>query len=581
MSIASKPVVPIINQQLGAALDKVRDLKASQVASDLVVAGNVLAPKWDPPGLVHACEVSQRVVDDPVAEDDDKDKAKRRLTELGIRRDRWRKAVQDKIGTPEEPDAIRAVAYEHATTLVVNKGEAVSGALQALGIGVRVNLRSMRVQYLMPGGRWFDWEDRDDYREDALRMFISQHFKHCSNNPASNPTYPVGTKKNMEWEFAINALAAQRMEDPFLKWLTEELPQWDGTPRLNTWLGIFGCDVQDKFVQWAGRWVFLGPVQRTFDPGSKLDESAVLIGRQGMGKSSAARQTLPPEMQHEWFDDSINMTYSAKQKVEALEGRVIEEFGELSGLNRAQLDSTKTFFSRQDDGAIRKAYARNPIVRKRRCIIVGTTDKPECLPQDTQGNRRFVPIELKHGCNVEQFMAQNRAQLWAEAVAEYAKGERANLPRSLLADQLKRADAYMSVDDLLVNTIQEITQSTAFHTGGEDGTMPTRLKVISDEVNRRHTEDVQVGDNAVVSKETKPNYRYGEKQIAATLKHLGWKKTQQVQMCDPTEGEKPKSYRSFWWLPPGFNINEMPPYYMHLEKWPDGMTTRAMGFEED
>ena len=64
----------------------------------------------------------------------------------------------------------------------------------------------------------------------------------------------------------------------------------------------------------------------------------------------------------------------------------------------------------------------------RRFVMVGTTNNESDLPNDPSGNRRFVPVPLAHGTNVEAFMSENRAQLWAEALHLYRAGERASLP---------------------------------------------------------------------------------------------------------------------------------------------------------
>ena len=79
------------------------------------------------------------------------------------------------------------------------------------------------------------------------------------------------------------------------------------------------------------------------------------------------------------------------------------------------------------------------------------------LPNDSAGNRRFVPVECKEGCNVEDFMAAHREQLWAEALSIYRGGEtRANLPRNLMLMQTDRAESHRRSDELVEDAVLAI-----------------------------------------------------------------------------------------------------------------------------
>ena len=156
------------------------------------------------------------------------------------------------------------------------------------------------------------------------------------------------------------------------------------------------------------------------EPGIKLDEMPVLIGPQGTGKSTALRLALPPSMP-ELFNDGLHLAADPKFRAEALQGRAIVEASEMAGSTRAELESLKAFLSRTDDGGVRLAYRRNPEAMPRRCIIIGTTNNSECLPNDPSGNRRFVPVVLTGGkpAQVTIYLNNNRDQLWSEARTLY------------------------------------------------------------------------------------------------------------------------------------------------------------------
>ena len=114
----------------------------------------------------------------------------------------------------------------------------------------------------------------------------------------------------------------------------------------------------------------------------------------------------------------------------------------MQGARRADLESLKAFLSRTDDGSTRLAYRHNPEPMPRRCIIVGTADRPDPLPDDPN-LRRFVPITLTGGnaARVMEFMDKCRDQLWAEGLYLYERGQDARLPDELKGKQAEATEA--------------------------------------------------------------------------------------------------------------------------------------------
>ena len=180
----------------------------------------------------------------------------------------------------------------------------------------------------------------------------------------------------------------------------------------------------------------------------------VLIGRGGIGKSTALRLALPPE-QPDWFADGLNLATPAKERAEALQGRVIVEAAEMAGATRAELQSLKAFLSRTDDGAVRLSYRANPETMLRRAIIVGTADKADPLPNDNN-LRRFVPVTLAGGNPVvlHDYMEHHREQLWAEALALHWRGVEARLPDELKPAQAKATEQARRRDDILEDAVE-------------------------------------------------------------------------------------------------------------------------------
>ena len=200
--------------------------------------------------------------------------------------------------------------------------------------------------------------------------------------------------------------------------------------------------------------MLLGAVTRAFSPGSKLDEMPVLIGRGGIGKSTALRYILPQD-QPELFSDALNLAGTPQERAEALQGRVIVEASELAGVSLADLASLKAFLSRTDDGAVRLAFRRDPELMLRRAIIVGTSDVESPLPND-RNLRRWAPVYL-HGGNpgkLRKYLDANREQLWAQAVSIYKDGAEARLPDTLIQEQVAATSRARSRDVVIEDALE-------------------------------------------------------------------------------------------------------------------------------
>ena len=298
----------------------------------------------------------------------------------------------------------------------------------------------------------------DRYVTDLRDRIADEYWYTVSDNDTMNAA--VKPLKFSIAQFNEHLLTASKRNevDPFKQWL-ETLPAWDSTARLDNWITrLFDVDGDPHLTVWTSRYLFLGAVQRTYEPGCKLDETPVLIGDQGIGKSAVLKACLPNDKAAglvELFTDGLHLAAFPKERAEALEGRVIVEIAEMGGSTRADLESLKAFLTRTDDGDHRRAYARHAESSPRMCILVATADRGRTLPNDPGGNRRFVAIEIRSSTMAaEKFMGDERDQLWAEAVYRYKAGARANLPREYAAIQAA-ANEKQRADDVLEDKIAE------------------------------------------------------------------------------------------------------------------------------
>ena len=313
---------------------------------------------------------------------------------------------------------------------------ALAFCLAEMDIGLRLNVRAKKYEYQIAE----TWVEADGERDARLRDDIGQQF----SSKKGSTWQPLKYSPELFYDLR-RALGDGLRRDPFRDWL-EALPPWDGVPRIDGLLtDLFGAE-DDPLTRWASRYIGIGALQRAFEPGCKIDEVPVLLGAQGVGKSAFARNWFS-EDQHEWHGDAVDLGARPKEQAEQLAGKVVVELSEMTGIRKAELERLKSFITRQDDGQFRWAYARAPVSSPRMCVFIGTTNEAECLPNDPSGNRRFVVVELQHGCDVEA-ASVNRDQWWAEALARYQQSERANLPRDLHAKAEARAEEHRETDSL-------------------------------------------------------------------------------------------------------------------------------------
>ena len=347
---------------------------------------------------------------------------------------------------------------EQPTGHLIPEGKTRAGLIKALewvGIDVRFNERSARMELqdtVEAAAGQPNWEPSDDLRGAELREMIADS---CVYPGAKGPArLQFGRER---WGDVLDAILNQRRVDPFKIWL-DARPAWDGEDRIDFWLGhVFTVgDISADLLSWASRSVLMGVVLRTDHPGEKHDEMVVLVGPQGIGKSTAWAWLLPGEPQRSlWFSDGLSFHDDQKAKAEALQGMVLVEASEMTGSTKAEVETIKKFLSRTNDN-IRLTYRRDPSPLLRRCMIVGTTNDPRCLPNDSSGNRRFLPVPCIAGdpAKTRAYLDEHREQMWAEAVHRIRElHQTAYLPDSLKAAQSELTEQYRAVDEVAEEVI--------------------------------------------------------------------------------------------------------------------------------
>ncbi len=217
--------------------------------------------------------------------------------------------------------------------------------------------------------------------------------------------------------------------------------EWDGVKRLDTlFIDYLGAE-NTPYTRTVTRKMFIAGIKRAMEPGCKFDEMLILVGPQGLGKS-----TILGKMSNGWFNDSI-CTFEGKEAAELIQGVWLIEISELGAFNRSDTKRIKQFLSLRSD-YFRAAYARTAEERKRKCVFFGTTNDDEFL-RDPTGERRYWPVD----CNKERqtkspftdLTETTVKQIWAEAKAYWIAGEPLYLSGEMAREAWKKQREHKEV----------------------------------------------------------------------------------------------------------------------------------------
>ena len=246
------------------------------------------------------------------------------------------------------------------------------------------------------------WRDADDAQ---LISYVDENY---------------GTFSQRNFDIAVAKVTDDRSYHPIREFL-QALPEWDKVERVDTLLIDYLGAADNKYVRAVTRKTLCAAACRVLNLGCKFDTMLVLNGSQGIGKS-----TLIARLGGEWFSDSLSLNDTKdKTAAEKLQGYWILEIGELAGLRKAEVETLRSFLSRQND-IYRASFGKRTTPHPRQCVFFGTTNAESGYLRDTTGNRRFWPVKtLGGGSKCSWDVTQEEVlQIWAEVMHYVKEGEK-------------------------------------------------------------------------------------------------------------------------------------------------------------
>ena len=273
---------------------------------------------------------------------------------------------------------------------------------------------------------------------------------------------------------ALTDVAVQRKYHPVRDYL-DGLPPWDGKARVDTLLLDYFVAEDSVYTREAMRKTLVAAVARIYEPGKKFDNMLVLDGSQGTGKT-----TFFGKLGGEWYNENLTLAdMKDKSGAEKLQGYWILEVGELAGMRKIDKESVKAFLSRRED-IYRPAFGRTTERHPRECVIVGTVNGEDGFLRDITGNRRFWPVRVAEGRqNVWKMPDAEVAQIWAEALTLYRRGEPLTLSRE--AEEIARSKQSEAMETDPRQPLVEKYLETPLPEGWDDMSVDDRLQYLDDD----------------------------------------------------------------------------------------------------
>lgn len=253
--------------------------------------------------------------------------------------------------------------------------------------------------------------------------------------------------------------------------------EWDGQPRLDTW----GSEhFESNFPAYADEWgriLMTSMGFRILKPGTKCDHVCILIGAQGIGKSTFF-EDLSTFDGHQFYyaitDMGASTGDSNRTQGQMFSRSVIVDLAEgvIFETRKAVMDRAKQLTTQTHD-EYRVAYARSPTVDPRGFIFVGTTNRRDQLGDQT-GSRRYLNLLTTR---ITKLPYHEKLQILAEVRERESEIRDTEWYKLVVA--AKDVPEYLKANHGHITDVQELV-NTQFHRTDSHGEMLEALAEAAD-----------------------------------------------------------------------------------------------------
>ena len=204
--------------------------------------------------------------------------------------------------------------------------------------------------------------------------------------------------------------------NPVTDWLGG-LPAWDGHDHIGDIAGRVPT-TYDRWPEFFHRWMLAMVAQARGMATMGNSMVPLLIGCQGLRKTTFCRSLLPPELR-EYFMDDIKM--ESAEQVERVLARMwlvcIDEYNAKTPREQAKIKRLLT----EKDVQVRRPHSDGYHLVPRLASFIATTNDPTPLPS-ADGTRRYLCVEVEGPIDLDGTI--DYRQLYAQALHELEAGRR-------------------------------------------------------------------------------------------------------------------------------------------------------------
>ena len=342
-----------------------------------------------------------------------------------------------------------------------------------------------KIRKAIPGAPWEEYTDAKYTVELIVRL---EKFGFKMGRIGTGPCFD-----------AMEAVSVRNRFNSLRNYLDLNMPKWDGVKRAERFFADYCGAEQTPYNAAIGRYLFAMLYARaTAEKPVKADISIILIGAQGIGKSTAVRALA---LNDQWCT-GVSMRLENKELAQRIQGKTVIEVGEMAGMSKKDIDELKDFLTLDAD-QWRPVYSRDQVTAIRHCLFIMTTNNSAFLT-DYTGNRRFACVDVRK-IDIDKIRA-DILQLWAEGAEIYKADGGEKLHRGIEQYQETENEKHILCDSWEDEILSWIEMQDA---AGESGYPITSRNILK----------YGLGFNAASVKRT------DEKRLGAIMEKLGYKLT--------------------------------------------------------